>query len=917
MLVVLIEFCSLQHYSKTCIFELCCLIPAARGFWLKQGPFYWILIWFLHCRQSNNHRPQGFILDSDQSLEFTEASSAEHILSSSGASGELAGIKRVNGLASKATNNSALTATHNSAKQLLEKKLSSKINERNMTKKDLKESTSNSSSIGSVDPELSELERTISDTRKSIDAKFYKSLVQSAMVRKTREQNSRNAVISGKVEQKPPLPQGLQTASTRLSNDGQCKGGTPVSIVRGTTPQEEFQRAGNFVPLTRPEDELQAASSQDESIKGSTSSLSRLRSPPPYEEAITSLERRRSKKIKPSKKDSSKSQSQREVSSPPLHSSDSSKEEKPKVLMRAISDERRRYRSEVKSANLEERIGPKGILGETPKVRSRKLPYDFISNRTGLMIAKSESNIFYSCDKEPGISDSEDRLRSGNIVHTRVRDVNDVIKEKIHVRSESADQLISFSSLMPKASRRASSTEPPRSGSGSTPRNLSRKTSPDRSPLGTPYSSHQGRLTKSQEDIMQLLNTESEQDCVPFKETTLGPTTTTIETYGGIEENLNDTFAKIDQAFGFTSYGTAPAKTPTKDEKRRKRPKSLRQRARSSQVFSDTSDDESTGSSLNSTGSHKRTPSGRPRGRSHDKGKPTSQDSMEKKKSEAEESLEAAITEFHSTLSNLPDKQSSLARVSSPDEVNRTPTPLDKGYSKAPTDEETPKIRRSISKPSENTTVNIRRDSKEFNRGGIQISRKTITYPDSKSRIYVRSQSSRQSSLDSPSHSSKDSGSRVQELVGKFSQPPQPSSRKSSLDSSSPTRGSPERYRSKSEARISVLTSPSPWIRRDQSQSAFKVNEANSVRRFEKHRISHAETTRQNSAEKQTESPYKKKMSLTVRPTLDTPKEVVDTVGPLPVIPNSPSWLEACERGMSSLPGRGKKNGQKLESRGI
>ena len=851
-------------------------------------------------------------------MEFTEASSAEHILSSSGASGELAAIKKLNGHSSKATNSSALTASHNSAKQLIEKKLASKMNERNMTKKDFKDSTSNSSSIGSVDPELSELERTISDTRKSIDAKFYKSLVQSAMARKTYEQNSRNAVIPEKVEQKPPLPQGLQTTSARLSSDGRNKVGTPVSIVKGTNPQEELQRPGHFVPLSRPEDEMLAASSQDES-KGSTSSLSRLRSPPPYEEAITSLERRRVKKVKTTKKDSNASQSQSEVSSPPLHSSDSSKEEKPKVLMRAMSDERRRYRSEVKSANLDERIGPKGIIGEIPRLKSRKLPYEFISNRTGLMIAKSESNIFYSCDKEPGISDSEDRLRSGNIVQTRVRDVDDVINEKIHVRSESADQLIGFSSLIPKGSRRASSTEPPRSMSGSTPRNLSRKTSPDRGPMGTPYSSHHSRLTKSQEDIMRLLNTESQHDRVPFKETTLGPTATTTETYASIEDNMNDTFAKIDQAFGFTSYGASPAvaKTPAKDEKRRKRPKSLRQRARSSQVFSDTSDDESTGSSLNSSGSHKRTPSGRPRVRSHEKGKPTSQDSMEKKKSEAEESLEAAITEFHSTLSNLPDKQSSLARVSSPDEVNRTPTPLDKGYCKAPTDEETPKIRRSISKPNENSTVNIRRDSKEFNRGAIQISRKTITYPDSKSRVYVRSQSSRQSSLDSPSHSSKEGGSRVQELVGKFSQPPQPSSRKTSLDSSTPTRGSPERYRSKSEARISMLTSPSPWIRRDQSQSAFKVNEANSVRRFERHRSSHVETSRKNSVERQTESPYKKKMSLTVRPPLDTPKEVVDTVGPLPVIPNSPSWLEACERGMSSLPGRGKKYGQNFENKGI
>ncbi|XP_065051814.1 uncharacterized protein LOC135681326 isoform X2 [Rhopilema esculentum] len=843
-------------------------------------------------RLNNNHssRPQGFILDSDQSLEFTEASSAEHLITSP--------THLSDGKREKILKQNKEVVAHGIGNGKEENPVPG--NDKQRTPIVLKDTVSNSSSAGSVDPELTELERNITDTRKSIDAKFYKSLIQNSASRKYHDQASRGAIPSKPgaskdmkhiLEHTNPIIDlhGRRTNKTTIENEPVLE--EDISVLPNRVKDTPMQ--GKAAP---PNGVQSKPSESSELINGSSASLSRMRSPPPYEVAINSLERQRAKKNQTKKeatKDIKVENAPSGASSPNHHSNDSSLDEKPRVLLRKTSSETRRHRYQVKSENLEDLLGSKNFMKGTPKTESNTLPYEFIGNRNKLMIARSESNIHASCERSL-VSDNEDRHRNFDIVQTRVRDVNDVIKEKIHVRSGSADQLVGFSRL-PSQSQSPS----PEGGRreqlsilrGNMPRKLSRKSSVGGdSEEGTPYSSHLNRRIKSQEDIAAESEPTLGKHHAPFRQASVGSISTDSFLY--TEESINDTFAKIDQAFGFTSYGDqqstdqTASKEASKEEKRKKKSKH-RQRSRSSKHFTDSSDEESGASSLASVASKRSTSSGRTRLKSFEKFKPPSQDSLEKKKSEAEESLEAAITEFHSTLSSLPDQRSSLYRSSSIEQSKNVRT------------------------PKEQSTVSVisTAGKQKSERSSVQVSRKTIAYSENKGKGYSRI-SSRQSSIDSPSHSSRESGGRVQELVGKFSN----IERKDSLDSPTPNRGN-DRTRSRSEARISLISSSSPWVRRSSYQSVSKNTEGGSIaNRFERHRASHTEKVKQGSSTPE-ETPVKKRISVTVRPKLEMENEQ-EKFGRLEVAPNSPLWMDACERGMTTLPGRGKKFKKSIQNSG-
>ena len=779
-----------------------------------------------------------------------------------------------------------------------------------------------SSSLGSVDPELNELERTITDTRKSIDAKFYKSLVQSSVVRKNQEransgisQEDGHKQEQGHPENAPrrpslhqrPSPPSFATLNLAVDKEGNKRGaleGKKASYtprgdkndagtgLRDSKPRTASRKDKFGLPNGYPVDERSKA--VEGSQTDSCNSLNRLRSPPPYEEAVSSLERRRERKTETPKAPKTNKGIVYRTDEKPLRTSsgtDSNRDEKPRYL--SNTSERRRYRATVKSANLEDLISHKRMTSEPYGGGSRNSSPDYKIDKiekTRLFATMSESNISRTAER-----DARDR----NIVQTRFRDVNDVINEKnsSHIRTGSADQLSGFASLLTRSRKSSMDTPRPEGSLDNTPTVSPREFTAIVMPEAEPYAKHERKLSPGR--VPELTSREEKlDDKLPYMETSLDAIPTTVEMYSHEDENLHDTFTKIDRAFGFTSYappGAIVAQTNNKEERKRKS-KKHRQRSKATKVCSDTSDDDSGSSSLTSSSVRRRNASGKPRDEDSLKGRPLSTDSLKKNKSEAEESLEAAITDFHSTLSNLPDQNSSLERVSSSDTLSgaHTPTPSHRGFSAVKTSFSniTPTARPQYSTLS----VSQRRDYP-------QSSRATVTYSD-KGR-YSMVSSSRQSSLDSPSHSGKEGGSRVQELVGKFSETP---GRKGSLDSSSPPRGKPDRFRSHSEARISLLASPSPWVKRE-ARSFVKVTEANrDARRIEKHRVTtHGE---RNLFQRQG-SEATRNISVTVTPKLDMDTRV-DTLGPLPVIPNSPSWVEACERGMLSLPGRGKKSSKTL-----
>eukprot|EP00794_Sanderia_malayensis_P017264 gene17264-18988_t len=844
------------------------------------------------AKGNQSRRPQGFILDSDQSLELTETGlTTENALTPAN---RAVNREAGNGSNAPAKVNAPLSAASQrkgperiKSKIPLEKKDSGKPRDRYSAKIPLDSRTSpSSSSLGSVDPELTELERTITDTRKSIDAKFYKSLVQgSAMRRNIDRSNVRKAHKelekgAGENMQESPIgsrrnstkqrpnPPNYKALSLTVDKDeskrtvGKSVSGSQRELVDSRMSVENLRMSDSMINGVKntPNGHLEDSNRKpsEGSPTNSTGNSKDRPSPPPYEEAISSLDRRRTK---PKAKQTAVSEKDKVVyrhfDTPGRASSgtDSNKEDIPKHLM--STKERRRYRSLIKSENLDDiRVGVKGIVGETKLDDSRKGLDNFIVNKCKLTGAYSESNIVKSVDRDANGTTFD----VGNIVQTRVRDVSDVIKEKNnHMRTGSADQLSTgFASLLPKASALRSS-------------------SIDASM----------RITDIAADSVESPFERTSDQKLPYKETTLGPVTKTVELYSPEDEHLTDTFEKIDQAFGFTSYGPSSEGTTqansSDNEKQRRKSLKHRQRSQASKVFLESSDDSSSAASSSSA-----------RGRMPRKARGArtiSTESVKRNKSEAEQSLEAAITEFHSTLSSLPDQNSSLDLLSSCETLPGDQTPVQRDLVNSTgglASEETPKADRSALRPKAESRMTV------VNRDYTP----KITYTDRR-RISVRS-TGRQIS--------QEPGSRVQELVGKFSSKPQ-SARKSSLDSWTPVRGKPETFRSRSEARISVLTSPSPWTKRDPSKqtSFFRISEADrDARRFERHWTSHQEEARNIgvlSDSSSSATPARKKISVTAIPTMSVEKKA-NTIGSLPVMP---SWQDACERGMLSLPGRGKK----------
>lgn len=860
---------------------------------------------FRFSSSSSNHgsRPSGFILDSDQTLELTEASSGEHFVLSAGVPRDqdarvVARPRGINGLAKES--NGWDRATESNALGKTTEKQSATDGKTLTSATDAKNKDGKSAAVpGSVDPELTELERTISDARKSIDAKFYQSLVQSSMVAQT----GGNSIRSPDLTKSQTNVENTQWDAPMQQASNQENSGNSSELSPWSPSKRSLSPSGDSYTMAGMSEEAQlSASTQSGSAKGSNSSLNRMRSPPPYDEAITSLERRRGKKHTGTDKRERESR----AAFRQIDTSETSGEEKPRCVSRNMNADRRKLRYQAKSENFEDLLGSGSSALSLTNHELNAPPYEFLGNRNKLMIARSESHIPSSCEKFAALSDGEEHRCNVNIVHTRVRDVNEIIQEKNHVRSESADQLTGFAALLPTPQRSSSADESRKTLVGrDMPWRLTRTPNGDDGFQGRPYSRHDARKGNCREKITGLV----EDNDMQSKERKLSNSLVNKESAAAMlyhslsrdDEVMTDTFARIDQAFGFTSYANEEARVDGAEERRRKSLKNRKPKPHV--VLSDTSDEYDTSGSLSSVNSSKRISARRPRFRSFGKVQPPSQESLEKKKSEAEESLEAAITEFHSTLSNLPAKHSTEEYKQS---LDKTPTPRDKGFSASayfPSEESFSRdsfmLRRNSTAMSKS-----RRGDNDNSVNSIQVSRKRISYPDERSVGVIKS-ASRQASLDSVAHSHKGSGGRVQELVGKFSQQQQ-QERKGSLDSSL-TKRAGDRGRSRSEARISLLASPSPWVRKSSNPIGSKTSEAgNIIRRFEKHRENHTEKGKQLNERVESETPSRKRISVKVRPKLDMEK-CVEARGQSHVEPNSPSWNDACKRGTTTLPGRGRK----------
>ena len=830
------------------------------------------MILFLRPNKHHAARPYGIVLDSDQSLELTEASSGDNLFSSLGTM-EVNGLDKRTGI--KGTSESTVSPTPRVDKKPLDT-VTPKGTSRVVDANSLPTSVS-------IDVELTELEKTLTNTRKSIDAKFYRSLMQNS--------NNLGETTDGAQFMMENPVQDVSYEDSQNGTSPDCGRSPPCKKTLSLDSQDHIKVVA---------DRQSSLHTCNEPSKELTGNRKKVLSPPPYEEAITSLKRHRNKKSTSNEKsktitsrmEESPSPKHRSQSSIITHSSDTSTDEKPRCLMRTSSSGRRAIRSAVKSENLEDLLSKMYPQDISPKHEVRAPPYEFIGNRNRLMIARSESNI-------PSSFDSEEVYSGGaSIVHTRVRDVDDVINEKIHVRSGSADQLNGYATFQQTPWRPSSVNDNRVSESmKDTPKKFV-KSDRQSTAYGFPSSSQSEKSITSGESILAIPSAELHTTAhnLPNREDTM---VRQFINHSEELDNLNDTFAKIDQAFGFTSYINEQLDHNIRNDANHKPPKH-RQKSIPSNVVRSSSVEDSGSSAFHPTtlsflGSAVRSPHSF---RDNIKAQPGN--STEKKKSEAEESLEAAITDFHSTLSNLPEKR--YHEILDHSAEDRTPAFNEKRFTSMHSLSKT-KLRdhRSEATPVESKNDILRNDDKERPRSKMQMSRKVISYPDGRER-FACSSATRQG-LHLP-YSYRGNGSRVQELVGKFSQQYE---RKNSLDSSLSRRTS-DHIRSHSEARIS-LKSPS-FLPKDpigvKSSEAGKV-----VDRYKKHMESSYGKVDQATDQQTVETPTRKKISVTVRPKLD-----FDVTSHRHVALNSPPLDNNSIRKMTALPERSKNFQNNLNKNG-
>jgi len=705
-----------------------------------------------------------------------------------------------------------------------------------------------------VDPELTELEKSLADTRKSIDAKFYKSLMQNSIG---------NAEPSHMHDVNVDLNQG-ENGQSHSIDFSPCT--TDISHM---SPTHSAVETGKQQPLNN-----------------------HCKSPPPYEVALTTLERHRGRKSTSNEIGRATAESDmracvdtdcRSLFSPTgLCTPDSTIGDKPRYLARKASGSRRSIRSKVNSEHLEEFV-PEGCpIYASPSYEFNGPPYEFIGNRNKLMVAQSESNI--SSDKSYSILANRDHVHSNrSIVHTRVRDVDDIIKEKIHIRSKSTDKVNELAPFLHIPQRSSSLDVDLREKSvhGNT-LTSSVKASEQSIPWRLQSSSHNEVNIVSDKIRVSVQDEDLYHSTCDYPHTEKG---NNCNNYSLQFASINDTFTKIDKAFGFTSYVKEHPVHKCKSQTDRLSTQNI-QEAVSVTVIGDSCDIEKrnvlllpTVSSAEDSAQSFSVQSCSNLSRSNDY-------SVEKKKSEAEESLEAAITEFHSTLSNIPTNHSVHTSTHPPEQLSticshisptkypcpRTPLPV-KGY-----DQE----------QVETMTRKVRSGDGDWPRVKVNVSQNIASLPTKREKFVITNANRQLVHLHSRGYAV--GRGRVQELVGKFSQTPD-----NDFDSFVSVRPG-EHLRSHNETKVPVISGMT-----DSRHARFNVRDSNCIeKQCEDERDTQIQRLPQAIEIKALESPLKKKISVVVRP-----KHYMDAVSHLHIAPHSSPLGDCSEQVIDSHPGLG------------
>lgn len=499
----------------------------------------------------------------------------------------------------------------------------------------------------SFDHELGELERQLTNTRKSIDAKFYKSLA-----------NSSSPFF------RPSKPPGLMSPVEAISGGNQAENEfIPIdrrSIDSGDDSSTNVMRnsAAYIQRISSDSDKLSAQLSSNEGVE--KPSTKKLFEPLRYhdDEPVTKPTATPITQNVTKRKESLEIEINKQTESTAFITPASPVKPPRQVLKNAQPitfkiDAKGGMVKKLEKSSSDEKLIQKESQGKE---------HDHLENFSDHAIDRVKSG-----SRETLLSDNE-ISRRGNLVTTMVRDAAEIINERgkgrdspvtIRLDGKGADSPVNARrsdvkmrksvdhtifmkdphSEHSKLTQRYShgSRLPPSSSQSMDAEEKRLSTQPNKSPK-----------LNARENILKVLNTAPRGSS---SKTGKSPTHSLkdMQRSSGVrqgvilDDSLTDTFAKLDAAFAFK-----PSPSPDgsqKDEKRRRR----RNKRRSRNYEPPASDSDSNDSSPNS---RRRGGGIRIQLKKNDDPETASLNS----KSEAEQSLEAAITDFHISLSSMPER---------------------------------------------------------------------------------------------------------------------------------------------------------------------------------------------------------------------------------------------------------------------
>ncbi|XP_066916248.1 signal-induced proliferation-associated 1-like protein 1 isoform X2 [Clytia hemisphaerica] len=485
------------------------------------------------------------------------------------------------------------------------------------------------SPVGSFDHELGELERQLTDTRKSIDAKFYKSLA-----------NSSSPFF------RPSKTAGLSSPSFDEENDFQITG-----------------------VLSQESSDDHAPSSNRSSIKIPSRQTSEVQSTPIHQYASSSDGHESSNRFKPLKFSQSprtSPQSERrsfkkrnESMEQAMRNPRSSRQETSVYITPTSPTKGRSYgNAEPITFEIHAKEGHVTQVKPTEEKKSADSANSGSFSDSGILDKKMSSS------REAIISDSDGPNRKGSLVKTKVREAAEIIHERSYGRNSpvprdivisrkthSVDHTNAPSNEHSKLSQRFSHQHQSTTPGGAA--DLSKSTSikedekvkeKDVFPKVNRIQ-HSPKLSARDSALVKAVGSAARN-----KQSTRDHQTPTHQSGTSkviLDDSLTDTFAKLESAFALKSPKTD---AQARDSEKRKRRRNFKRRSRNFEPPStDSSADEDSSPDA-------RRKSNGIRIQLKNRNDDPETCSIASNKSEAEQSLEAAISDFHYSLSSMPEK---------------------------------------------------------------------------------------------------------------------------------------------------------------------------------------------------------------------------------------------------------------------